>query len=512
MNDFLKRHSEAIEGVLSGFDRLIFRGVLRSINYARGLDRFLTAKGILLKQFAGFAEDCTRKIADRAKEIASDAQRPYIYLESSGVDKDKMARDMAEREGIREGLICVLAVIEPCVTAQVVSNKLTGHREVGYRLRKCRFFYFYLLDREFGLMHVRLQSWVPFDLQVYINGRSYLARQLEREGIPFVRRANALMRVGDYGRAQQLLDQLLRRNWPKTLNVLARRVNPILNRLGLVGDFGYYWMTQESEVATDIVFKDPEALHRIYPALIDHALRHFHSRDVLRFLTGRDAQRLPNQITTSYRKREEGVRIKHAVNENSLKMYDKEGCILRIETTINNPRRFQVLRRKGGALAWQHMSKGVRDLGRRVEISLAANARYLEALSVVGETTPSQRILDAVSQPVRKDGYRYRALRPVSPEDSSLFGAVLHGEHLLNGLTNRDVQACLFEAPARHPHEARRRASYVSRKIRLLRAHGLVRKVARRNIYRLTQRGHQVMSTAHRFRQSDVALLQNEAI
>jgi len=511
MDDFLRRHAEAIEGVISGFDRVIFRGVLRSINYAHGLDRFLTAKGILLKDFPAFAQRSTGQIADHARQIALRARRPYIYLESAAARKDDLARSVAQRDSVREGLICVLCTVEPCRTADLAYDKATNRLRVIYRLRKCRFFYFYTMDREFGFMHVRLQSWIPFDLQVYVNGRSYLAQQMERQGLSFTRAANAFSHIGDYPRAQKILDQLHRRHWPKTLNVLARRVNPLLEAMGWTGDFGYYWTIRESEVATDVVFQDRQRLQRVYPALTRHAIAHFGTRDVLRFLTGRCRGPRPNEVTTSWVQRVEGVRIKHAVNENSLKMYDKEGGILRIETTLNNPRRFQVLRRKGGALTWQKMSRGVRDIERRVQVSLAANARYLEALSVVGEKTPSHQILDAVSQPVTKDGYRYRALRPVSPEESRVFRAVLCGEHLLHGLRNRDVQARLYEARANNRPEARRRASPVCRQLRLLRAHGLLRKVGGRNLYRVSPSGHQVMTTALLFRHSDVPLLSTDA-
>ena len=511
MNDFLKRHSEAIEGVISGFDRLIFRGVLRSINYDRGLDKFLAARGVLLKDFKRFVGQCTARIASHAEGVAQRAGRPYIYLESAGVRKDDYAREIARRDSLSGGLICVLAVVEPCQTADLAYDKPTNRLRVIFRLRKCRFFYFYYLDKEFGLMHVRLQSWVPFDLQVYINGRLYLARQLEREGIPFEQRHNAFIHLGNYPRAQALLDRLVNRNWAETLNALAARVNPLLESLGLTEEFGYYWTIYESEMATDVVFKDRRALQAVYPALTGHAMAHFASRDVMRFLGGRDGGALPKSAVSSLKKRPEGVRIRHAINENSLKMYDKEGCILRVETTINNPRRFLVLRRRHGTLKWEKMCKGVRDIARRAQVSLAANGRYLDALSVVGETTPSHRLLDPVSRPITKLGHRYRALRPISPDDSRILQAILYGEGLIRGFTNRDLQASLFNHKPSNSREVRCRAGWVCRKLKLLRAHGLVCKVPKRNLYRINQRGHEVATTALIFRRTDVALLKVSA-
>jgi hypothetical protein len=146
-----------------------------------------------------------------------------------------------------------------------------------------------------------------------------------------------------------------------------------------------------------------------------------------------------------------------------------------------------------------------------VAVSLAANERYLQALAVVGEETPSHRILDPVSTPVYKHGQRYRALRPVSPQEARLFAALLAGEHLLAGFTNRQIQARLFSSPACDERERRRRSAFVSRQFRLLRAHGLIHKLSRHRRYRATPWGHAVMTTALIFRQTDATLLKREA-
>lgn len=514
MNAFVQRHQDQIIGILNGFDRILFRGTLRSISYVAGLDKFLGASRILLKDFAAFAKRCTDQLAAHAQDVAARAGRPYIYLACPAVSKEDYARTIAQRDHVTRGLVCVLAAVEPCMTFDIRRNRCTKHIELVARERRCRFFYFYFIDREFGLMHVRLQSWIPFSVQVCINGRAYLARQLDREGITYERRGNCFVHIQDFPRAQALIDRLVTRKWVRTLARFAQRVNPLLNG-PLREVFGYYWTARQSEYATDVLFKDAGALNAVYPGLCRHAITHFHSRDVMRFLGYTGRGRFAKEVVTHMSRRIEGVRIKHWVNQNSLKMYDKEGCILRIETTINNPRSFRVLRevtRDGQpALAWQKMRKGICDMPRRAQVSLAANSRYLEALSVVGQTTPSHRILDSVSRRVRKRGYAYRALRPISPEDTPVLEAVMQGEHLLNGFTNRHLQSCLFADPPRTEHQARKRSAYVSRKLRLLRAHGLIRKVSHRRLHRITDRGHRVIATALIFRETDLALLNNKA-
>ena len=190
-------------------------------------------------------------------------------------------------------------------------------------------------------------------------------------------------------------------------------------------------------------------------------------------------------------------------------MYDKQESVLRIETTINNPRMFQVFRertRKGRvALGWVRMRKGLADIARRVEVSRASNQRYLEALSVVNKPAPTQDVLDPVSRPIIKENRRYRGLRPITPDDASLFRAVLRGEHLLKGFRNRDLRRYLSSCDETDQVAVRRVSGRITRQLRMLRAHGLIRKVSRSSYYRITPKGHHVMTTALRIRDLDLA-------
>jgi len=515
VNEFIQRYGSVVIGVLSGFDRLLFRGTLRSISYVDALDKFLRAHHILYKDFAAFAQSCTDQIERHARAVAKRARRPYQYVAKPSLSKEDLARQLALKHGVKRGLVCVLYAVEPCQTFDIWRDRASKHLRLVSRVRKCRFFYFYFIDREFGLMHVRLQSWLPFGIQVCLNGRSFLARQLAREGIGFVQKDNTFTAVDDMQRAQALLDRLISRNWAKTLNRWADRANPLPPVLGWVGRFGYYWSIRQSEVATDVMFQDQPSLRTVYPALCRHAMEHFHSRDVMRFLSGSRSGQYAREVVTDKSERIEGVRIKHAVNSNSIKMYDKQGSVLRIETTINDPRYFRVLRGKrstgAATLTWRHMRKGVSDTTRRVAVSLAANERYLQALAVVGEETPSHRILDSVSSPVYKYGQRYRALHPAAPDEARFFAAILAGEHLLADFSNRQIQRHLFAAPAKDEQECRRRSARISRHFRLLRAHGLIHKLGKYRRYRVTPHGQIVMATALSFRQTDAALLKREA-
>jgi len=508
MERFVKRHGDRIVGSIAGFDRMLFRGNLSSICHVEGMDRFLSSQRVLYKDFTAFVQRISKRVKECAEQMAKDNGRQLIHLSSAKESKEEFVRQLIEAERITEGLVCILTCVEPCRSFSIRGDR--GRKEIKLvaETRQCQHLYFYFLDHEFGLLHIRLQTWLPLTIQVCINGREYLARQMLAGGINYTQADNCFTAIGDLQQAQRYSDQLVERKWKPFLDALARRVNPWLDRKGTLVLRPYYWTIRQGEYATDILFRDAQALADIYPALLDHAIKHFHTEDVLRFL-GRKARSISKgEVKSDLQRRYEGVRVKHWVHENSIKMYDKQGSVLRIETTINNPKRFRVRRRltRHSSFKWLSLRKGIADIRRRVQLSRAANERYLEALAVVGVPTPSHKLLDKVSSRVVRGKQTFRALRPVSPEDSQLFKLLLNGKFLIQGIRNKDLRQSLWPAPADRKQE-RKNANRVTRSLTLLKSHNLIYRVPKTNYYRITKLGHEVMSTAMKFRETDIALL-----
>lgn len=510
MHEFITVHRDCIQGVLHGFDRVLFRGTLRSISYPDGLGRYMSSQGILFKDFDGWAQRCTRRLTEHIAGLAKAAGRPCVYLASATASKEERALEIAARDKIDRGLVCVLSCVEPCISASIYRNAQTRHLELVFRPRKCKFHYLYLIDPEFGWMHIRIQSWIPFDVQVYINGRSYLRRQLDRAGIGYQRHDNCFSRLDDVAKAQALMDQLIRMNWPTVLGGLLGAFWPSM-QAGLLpdGPHRYYWTIRQSELATDVMFKDAGSLAAVYPRLCRHAIEGLACQDILKFM-GQSPSRFGGEVTSNYQRLVQGVRVKHTHAGNSIKMYDKGGSVLRIETTINYPGKLRVFRgpldNPERDVKWRAMSKSVADIARRVAVCRAANERYLNALAVVGTERPAATVLDPVSRPVNGQGKRARGLRPVGPDDAALFAVVMDGRNLIDGLTNGSVQAAFFSKPTADETEHRRRSNWASRKLRLLRRHGLIKKIGARRLYRVTAQGHQVMGLALAIRQSYTVL------
>jgi len=220
---------------------------------------------------------------------------------------------------------------------------------------------------------------------------------------------------------------------------------------------------------------------------------------VMRFLGHRLYRNHEGPIVSDYLDRPEGVRVKHRAKGNSVKVYDKGGSILRIETTINNPAAYRSYRSSEsdpeGEKSWRPMRRGVADMHRRAEVSQAANDRYAEALASLDATTPVGQLAAKVCRPVRNNGKRHRALRPFSDEDRALLEAISDGRYAAEGFCNRDLAARLYPARRATPAERARCGSKVSYRLRLLRAHGLIRKSPSRRRYHMTTKGRQIATT-----------------
>jgi hypothetical protein len=518
MISFLQRHGGSVTGTLSGFDRLRFRGSLRMLTHAGGFASFLRIIGVKLRDFKDHVLASTRKICDSSEEVARAAGRPVQFLRSPQISKEDVAREIAQRDGITDGLICVLSCVEPCVSYDVSK---WGQPHLKVITRRCLHHYHYLMHRQFGFMHVRIQTWMPMTMHVYVNGREWLARQMDLAKMPYKRMGNCFTELSDAPAAQLLFQQILHTDWPQMLNEVAQQACPVRQELFAKCPVSYYWSTEASEWATDLMFKTPQLLAELYPSLIRHGIMNMSSRDVLRYLgrkvvdRGKLHARLTSEVNTDLAQRVEGVRIKHRVNTNSIKMYDKQGSVLRVETTINQPGDMKVYRPKegdeGGKKDWRKLRKGVADLWRLAQVSQSANDRYLSAMAAAQQPVTLQQVSQQLCSSAQWQGGRVRGLNPLSKEDAALLEAVNRGEFLLNGMRNRDLREALFPTKAKNAKETARRRGMITRKLRLLRGHGLIRKIPHSHRYMVSDQGRVAITALLAARAADTEKLTKAA-
>lgn len=506
MSSFLTAFSGLVLGILHGFDRLVFRGHLLKLCYRQGMESFLCANSILLKDFKEHCFAQTERLIQASFAEAKRLERPIQYLNSSQEAKDDRARALAAKDRIQQGLIAIFKCVEPCSTFYLHHNRQNKMLQIQPKFGQCSFLYRYAFHPVFGFMSARVQTWYPFSVQICLNGREWLGRQLDQLGMTYKRRDNKFLWVEDFALAQQLLDQQLQVHWPELLNGLLKEVHPCHPEILGCKPMDYYWSVFQSEWASDIAFRSAVDLGRLYPQWLRHAITNYSSTDVYRFLgrkltpDGKIWTRFEGEIKSSMTRRTEGVRIKHWVDRNSIKMYDCDR-VLRIETTVNDPSDFHAFRPKQGGpeeeQAWRPLRKGVADLQRRAEASQAANERYATATAAIKETTP----LSAWTEPLchrapalgKNPQRKVRALNPLAAEDAALLSAVLDPKFTVNGLRNRDLVALLYHMPAPTPDERHRRSARVTRQIRMLRGHGVLDKIPKTHRYLVTETGRKAL-------------------
>jgi hypothetical protein len=484
---------------------------------------YLWEIGVLLKDFKQYALGVTDQVRAAIEQAAVAANRPLIYLQSSSVSKEDLARGIAERDGIGQGLICVLSSVEPCFSYEIHRNRETKELELRGGNLKCKHYYHYWMHPKLGFMHVRLQTWFPFSVHICINGREWLARQMDEAGIGYTRRDNCFVEVADIGRAQQLLDQQVHTRWAPLLDGMLRQANPAHREVFRKCPVEYYWSAEENEWATDVMFRSASALDRLYPHLLRHGIEVLGCQDVLRFLGRRTPTRanlhcrgihnaFKGEVVTDIKGRPEGVRIKHRLNRNSVKMYNKQGSVLRVEATINDVRDIKVYRAKegdpDGEKDWRCLRKSVADVWQHAQVCQGINERYLEALASAEERTPLYQLAEPACRPVKWKGKRARAVNPLNPDDAALLEAVSRGEFVLRGFRNRDLRSLLFTRKTPYTQkDIRRQSAAITRRIRLLRAHGLIRKVPHTHRYMVSDNGRRVLTALLVARKADTDTL-----
>jgi hypothetical protein len=492
---FVVKFASLIVCTLHCFDRVIFKGHLAMAapsELERFVDYFLRVRrchfiNVVAPQFS-------ESLVEHAQRLAQKRGRTYLYRTGS-FKKDQWAERLIREQRIERGLVGILCTQETCNSFALVP----GDKRPRFisKPRQQRVLYYYFLDRQLGLIHVRLQTWAPFTLQVYVNGHDWLAQQLVRLGMGFVLKHNAFTQLDDPAKAQRQADRFAKLDWPKILGRYARLVNPLLRQE--LSCYKIRWVVDQAEFATDLVFQSPSALTGLYQKLLQFAALTFTPKDILGFLGRKWDRRFDGDVQTEVKTdRLLGTRIKHRMTRNWLKMYDKFGHILRVETVINRPKEFSVFRtrkHRDGTTSQGYfpMNKDVGSLVHYQEQALACNRRYLDALAIVEDPAPAYQQLRRLTEPKKVADRSSAGFNPARREDVRLFAAVLDGDHIARGFRNRDIRAALFGTAT--PTSTRHSAA-VGRLLKRLHHRQWVAKIPRTRRWRVTEAGRHLLSLA----------------
>lgn len=486
-----ERYAGKIRGVLSSWDRVVITGTIPQICHAGAMTRELHHLQIRIFDYARFAEPLRDELRANAERLAKEAGLEIEFIRRRNFRKEERVKKIVAERGDHPGLVHIFTAMEPCSSFRPWYEKATGKSFLKPRQAKCLHYYFYFIDAELGLCYLRVPTWAPFRLQFYFNGHNYLATKLRQAGLSFLLADNAFLDIEDFVQAQQIADGLEPGQLHRHLDGLAIRYCPVLRHFSS----GYHWSLMQLEYATDIVFARQTDLGPLYETLARTAIHTVKPADVATFLGHKLTERFEGEIGNDFHTRIEGTRIKHQMKRVSLKLYDKLGVVLRIETTANDVTFFKHHRRvehRDGSWSMKTASvkKSIYSLPILRELMSAANRRYLEFLSALDDPTTGLKNLRKIARPVREHERTYRGFNLFDGDDLALLEAVAAGEHTISGFQNRHLRDRL---PGKSP-------SQIGRMLKRLHTHGLIKKIAKTYKYYLTKLGRKVILTALKLR------------
>jgi hypothetical protein len=486
-----ERYSKQIAGTLSCYDRILIFGTLPQICYAEGMTSLLYKSHVRIFDYPRFAEPFRDKIRENAEKLAADHGMEIEYIRKKNFRKEDRIKEILAKRGDKPGLVWIFSAMEPCSTFKPWHDKSTGKTFLKSDQSKCLHYYFYLMDEELGLCYVRVPTWLPCRLQVYCNGHNWLALQLKRKAIAFKLVDNAFSEIGDWERAQKISNGWEARRLHWKLDEFARRFCPIFKHFGVV----YHWSIDQAEYATDVVFKRQADLAAIYDNLTRTAIHTVKPDNIATFLGRKLNGNYQDEMGNRFNIRIEGTRIKHTMGPVSIKMYDKFSLILRIETTVNDVSFFkhyrEVEHRDGSReTKWAPMQKTIYSLPALRELLAAANRRYLEFLSTIEDPRAGNDKLNKLSRPVEENDRSFPGFNFFDPDDQLLFETIARGEYNISGFQNKSLRF----------HLTAKTTAQMSRTLKRLRLHGLIKKVGRTYKYYLTSFGKHVIATAFKLK------------
>ena len=491
----VERYDERIAGVLSCYDRVVITGTLPGVCYAEGMTRFLHANGVRIFDYPQFAMTLRDRVRERAASLAADAGVTIEHIGKTHIRKEEVVARVLEQRGDRPGLVHILSAMEACDAYKPWHDKQTHKTFVRPDSGKCLHYYFYFLDARFGLVYLRVPTWAPFRLQFYCNGHSWLARKLTAEGIGYTMADNAFVRIDDWARAQELADALSPDQLHRALDRYAAQCCPVSDQFGQ----SYHWSLMQVEYATDLAFRSTTTLSPLYEQLIRETVLSVKAEQIATFLGRQITPLLAQEIGSQFSTRIEGTCVKHRFGKCSIKMYDKCGIVLRIETTTNDVSFFKhhrkVEHRNGPPTRGiAPVKKTIYSLIDLREILLGCNRRYLAHLSALDDFSAGVRALGRLTRPREVDGKMVKGINFFEPGDSALLHALQNPRVNIAGIRRAELRPNLdMFSPDR-----------LSRQLRRLLDIGVIKRITGTYRYYLTKAGRAATSAAERLKQATI--------
>lgn len=501
MSTFIERHADKIRGVLSCFDRVVITGTLPDLCHAKAMARTLGAQDVRLFDYPRWAEPFRDELRAHAEQLARTHGLTIEFIRRRTFRKEDRIQAILAERGDHPGLVHIFSAMEPCPSFRPWHDKRSGKTVLKSTEAKCLHYYFYFVDPALGLCYLRVPTWAPFRLQFYCNGHHVLARALAKRGIAYTLLDNAFLEIADWARAQALADAWEPHRLHRQLDRLAATYCPVLRHFPA----GVHWSCMQVEYATDVVFHRQADFQPLYDALTHTAIHAVKPAHVATFLGRKLTRAYQDEVGNDFSTRIEGTRIKHHMRWAAIKLYDKFGLIARIECTANDVTFFQhhrAVEHRDGTKEFKlaPVRKSIYSLPVLRDLLGAATHRYLDFLAAIEDPRPGLRAVEKIAAPVREGERSYRGFNLFHGPDLDLFRTILRGEFTISG----------FQARQLRTHLPNCSGPQLSRLLKRLRMHGLLKKLGKRYKYYLTTLGRTVATAALKLRELVIIPMLNQ--
>jgi len=330
-------------------------------------------------------------------------------------------------------------------------------------------YYIYIDDEKLGLCYLKLSSYIPFVSEFYFNGHNYLKKQFDLAGKKYTMKDNSFTKVSDL----EMLNNLVKNFQP---SIALKRVEHWMD-IFFKFDQGqkstrskllnHNWFTYQTEISTNLIFKSA----RFANAYFDRILSKHHTiglPDKLTEIFSLSKQK--NNGKTTQNKYKTKAVIKHWLEGNSIKCYNKSGCLLRVETTINKP-----------DLPGLKLKKPAINLMAYFWYGLRSNSRYIETISDIDISVLGEKVYRKYQDPIKNT----RGIRIAAPDlrkehQVKFLEALLLSSNRTFGFRSKDLQQILGN---------NWKTAKIAYELGKLRARGAVKKLKSSHYYQLTKEG-----------------------
>ena len=336
------------------------------------------------------------------------------------------------------------------------------------------YYYFYCVDADFGPFFLKFCSYFPYNAKLNINGHEYLKRQLAKRGVPFEALDNGLKSCADPKLAQRLCDGLSAAKIDRLLRKWLRRLPHPFPLHDRAAGYRYQISILQAEFSLTQVLDQPVTGRVFFEEVIRENLDIGRPSQVSLVFDRRVMRNTPSRFRT--RVITDGVTPSLHVDykKSRIKQYHKEGQALRTETTINDPRDFEVGRR-------------LENLDKLRTIGFAANRRLLDVQRLGHDCFTGEASFQKMQRPVLVDSHRAAALRFADPRVQALLQVLLLFVLVQGTFAHKHVREHL--APLLGYKPSQYSAGRVTYDLRRLRIHGLIERIPKTHRYRITPLG-----------------------